>query len=98
VRLMNCERMLIEYRRAILLFRLRRNRGLLGSSVQAYAWTAFVREYGKAKLYNRFSVYIFERAVKDEDVLEIGYVLEQMTKVRESLQPYIGQRTEVVDV
>jgi amidase len=47
---------------------------------------------------DRFSVYIFGRATKDEDVLKVGYVLEQMTRVREKLEPYMAPRTEIADV
>ena len=36
-----------------------------------------------------FSAYIFGRAAKDEDVLKVGHVLEQVTKVRKTLVPYV---------
>lgn len=42
-----------------------------------------------------FSVYIFGRATKDGDVLRVAYVVEQMTKVREKLRPYLEPRTEI---
>ncbi|KAF1922004.1 amidase signature domain-containing protein [Ampelomyces quisqualis] len=45
-----------------------------------------------------FSAYIFGRAASDEDVLKVGYVLEQMVDVGENLVPYLEPTTEVVDV
>jgi amidase len=45
-----------------------------------------------------FSVNIFGRATKDEDVLRVAYVIEQMTRVREKLRPYLEPRTEIGDV
>jgi amidase len=45
-----------------------------------------------------FSVYIFGRATKDEDVLRVAYVVEQMTRVREKLRPFLEPRTEIGDV
>ena len=36
-----------------------------------------------------FSAYIFGRATKDEDVLKVGHVLEHLTKVIDTLVPYV---------
>ncbi len=44
-----------------------------------------------------FSAYIFGRAAKDEDVLKVGHVLEQLTKVREKLVSYVDAKIEIVD-
>jgi amidase len=60
-----------------------------------------VERFGGDKVADKcdsFSVYIFGRATKDEDVLKVGYVLEQMTRVREKLEPYMAPRTEIADV
>jgi amidase len=43
-----------------------------------------------------FSAYIFGRTTKDEDVLKVGHVLEQLTKVRETLVPYIDADADIV--
>lgn len=47
---------------------------------------------------HRFSAYVFGKADKDEDMLRVGYVMEQRTLVREQLQPYLMPTTEIVDV
>ncbi|KAG9190576.1 amidase [Alternaria panax] len=41
-----------------------------------------------------FSAYIFGRAAKDEDVFKVGRVLEQLTKIRETLVPYVDLMTQ----
>jgi hypothetical protein len=38
---------------------------------------------------------VFGTAVKDEDVLKVGYVFEQLTRVGEGLVPYLEARTEI---
>jgi amidase len=45
-----------------------------------------------------FSAYVFGRAVKDGDVLQVAYVLERLTRVGEGLVPYLEARTEIGDV
>lgn len=45
----------------------------------------------------RFSAYIFGRAGRDETVLKMGYVIEQLTKTRDKLQPYFELKTEPWD-
>lgn len=46
--------------------------------------------YGK-----RFSAYLFGRVAKDDVVLQVGYVLEELTKVRERLRPYLEPSIEI---
>jgi hypothetical protein len=45
-----------------------------------------------------FSVYISGRAMGDGDVLKVGYVVEQGTRVREKLKVYMEPRVEIGDV
>lgn len=60
--------------------------------------TEKLSEKQKANERDRFSAYIFGRATKDEDVLKFGFVIEQMTRVRSGLKPYIEPKTEIEDV
>lgn len=41
---------------------------------------------------------MFGRGAKDEDVLRVGHAIEQRTKVREGLKPYLEPKTELADV
>jgi amidase len=52
----------------------------------------------KANETARFSTYIFGRATKDEDGLKVGYVVEQMTRVRSGLKRYMEPKMEIEDV
>lgn len=46
----------------------------------------------------RFSVYIFGRAGKDEDVLRVRDVFEKALGVRNMLKPYVEAKSEIGDI
>ncbi|KAF2127452.1 amidase signature enzyme [Dothidotthia symphoricarpi CBS 119687] len=45
-----------------------------------------------------FSGFVFGRVGRDEDVLKVGYVFEQLTMVRNQLKPYLEPQKEIEDV